>query len=54
MMRKNTGEIVPADCVRPSFDKRLDLRFGCSDLPHCGSLLLFAHVGSHAHDKFVQ
>src|SRR3982074_3101072 len=37
MMRKNTGKIMPADCVRPCVDNRLDLTFGRSALLHHGS-----------------
>src|ERR1700727_2943205 len=44
MMCEDAREIVPADRVRPSFDKRFDLRFGCSGLLYHGSLLLFADV----------
>jgi len=37
MMRKNTGKIMLADCVRPCVDNRLDLTFGRSASLHHGS-----------------
>jgi hypothetical protein len=37
MMGKDTGKIMPADCVRPCFDKRFDLVFGRSALLLHGS-----------------
>src|SRR3981189_2708757 len=37
MLGENTGKIMPADCVRPCVDNRLDLTFGRSALPHHGS-----------------
>ena len=37
MMSKNTGQIMPPDCVCPWFDKRLYLTFGGFGLLHLGS-----------------
>src|SRR5258708_4693002 len=37
MMGESTGKIMPADGVRPCFDKRFDLTFGRSALQHHGS-----------------
>jgi hypothetical protein len=37
MMGKNTGEIMPANCVRSCLDNRLDLAFGRSALRHHGA-----------------
>jgi hypothetical protein len=37
MMGENAGQIMPADRIRPGFDKRFDLGFGRSALLHHGS-----------------